>query len=345
MRPFLLGSRPVGPGQPCLLVAELSANHNGDFERACRIVQAAAEAGADAIKVQTYTAETITLDGEDAAFAIQGTLWDGLRLADLYRKAALPWAWHEPLRDLARTLGLEWFSTPFDESAVDFLEKLEPPCYKTASLEIVDIPLLRHIAATGRPVIVSTGGATREEIMRARAVFAQTPGVLLHCVAAYPAAFEEMRLRTLADMPGAFGWPAGLSDHSPGYVAPVAAVSLGACVVEKHFTLRRADGGPDAAFSLEPEEFAALVRAVRQTEAALGHSGYGPTPSEQKSLAFRPSIWVTRDMEPGERFTLDNIGTYRPNQGLPPVEMDVVLGRRAARRLLRNKPLRREDVA
>lgn len=340
---FSIAGRPIGAGHPVYLVAELSANHAQDLACARDLVRAAAAAGADAVKLQTYTADTITLDCQGDPFRIRsGTPWDGALLHDLYRSAEMPWEWHEELFTLARSLGLTGFSSPFDPTAVDLLERLAVPAYKVAAFELVDLPLLRYIARTGKPMILSTGMATFEEIAEActaiRAV-GPVPLALLRTSSAYPADPGEMDLRTIPDLAERFGVVAGLSDHTLGMAVPVAAVTLGAHIIEKHLTLSRAQGGPDSAFSLEPDEFAAMVEAVRTAEAAGGTIRYGPTAGERASLPFRRSLFVVRDVQAGERLTAGNVRSIRPAAGLHPRHLDQVLGRRATRDIPRGTPL------
>jgi len=344
-----IGSRKVGPGQPAYLIAELSANHGQDFDQAVRVVRAMAASGADAVKVQTYTADTLTIPCDNEYFRIGGgTLWDGRTLHDLYQEAFMPWEWQPKLQSVANELGLDFFSTPFDASAVDFLEAMNVPCHKVASFELVDLPLLKKIAATRKPVIASTGMATEEEIAEAVKTLRDggcTQLALLKCTSAYPALPEEMHLRTLSDLAARFSVPVGLSDHTMGHTVPVAAVALGACIVEKHFTLSRATPGPDSAFSLEPEEFAAMVTAIRTTEKALGRVNYQVSANEAKSRQFRRSLFVVKDIQKGEPFTEQNVRAIRPGQGLHTRHLDEVLGQRAVRDLKRGTPLSRDMFA
>ncbi|GIW07600.1 MAG: pseudaminic acid synthase [Dehalococcoidia bacterium] len=343
MNPVQIGRRLVGPGHPVYVVAELSANHQGSLERAAAIVRAAARAGADAIKLQTYTPDTLTIACDRPEFRIGGTLWDGRTLYDLYHEAFTPWEWHAELQAIALAEGLDFFSSPFDSSAVDLLEALDVPAYKIASFELVDLPLIRRAARVGKPLVMSTGMATLEEIDDAVAA-ARGGGaagiVLLHCNSGYPAAPSEMHLRTIPFLADRYGVPVGLSDHTRTPTAALAAVALGACVIEKHLTLSRADGGPDAAFSLEPDELAALVEAVRETEAALGSVRVGPTERERASRALRRSLFVVEDVAPGEVLTDRQVRSIRPGHGLPPKHLDEVLGRRAATAIPRGTPLR-----
>jgi N-acetylneuraminate synthase len=337
-----IAGRRIGPAHEPFVICELSGNHNGSLDRALSMIDAAAATGCDAIKIQTYTADTITMDVDRPEFRIHGGLWDGRSLYELYQEAQTPYEWHVALFARARELGVILFSSPFDESAVDLLAELGAPAYKIASFEAVDLPLIRYAAARGRPLIISTGMANLQEIAAAKAAAleAGAPGVvLLHCVSSYPAALEDANVRTVADMAGRFGCPVGLSDHTPGTAASVAAVALGACVIEKHFTLARADGGPDAAFSLEPDEFRALVRDSKAAWRALGQAHYDLLGSERGNLAFRRSLYVACDVKAGELLSRANIRSIRPGLGLPPAELEQVLGRPAARDLARGEPL------
>ena len=343
MKPIRIGQRRVGPGEPVYIVAELSANHHHDLDRAIALVRAAKEAGADAVKLQTYTADTMTIPCDNEYFEIgAGTLWAGRKLHDLYAEAYTPWEWHPKLQDVAHALGLDLFSTPFDKTAVAFLVELGIDVFKIASFENADLPLLRCVAETGKPVILSTGMATLEELDESVAVL-RTAGcgeiVLLKCTSAYPAPAEEMNLRTIPEMSGHFDLPVGLSDHSMGHDVAVAAVALGACVVEKHFTLDRRDPGPDSAFSMEPAEFKAMVEAIRTTEKALGSACYGTTAAEKASRAFRRSLFVIKDVAAGEAFTEDNVRAIRPGHGLHTRHLEQILRRTAARKIPRGTPL------
>ncbi len=338
-----LGQRRVGPGHPAYLVAELSANHAGKREVALQLVWAAHEAGADAVKLQTYTADTLTIRCNRPEFRIAGgTLWDGRMLYDLYQEAATPWEWHADIFAEARRLGMGCFSTPFDPSAVDFLETLNPAAHKIASFELVDHALLRKVAATRRSVILSTGMATLEEITEAVTTLREAGCrelALLKCTSSYPAPAEEANLRTIGHLASTFQCPVGLSDHTLGIACPVAAVALGACLIEKHFVLSRETPGPDSAFSLEPAEFAEMVRAVRAAEAAIGTVHYGLSPAEEKSRVFRRSLFAVADIAAGEPFTEQNVRSIRPGHGLPPKELPRLLGKRAARAIRRGEPL------
>lgn len=337
-----IAGRKIGPGHEPFVICELSGNHNGSLDRALSMIDAAAATGCDAIKIQTYTADTITMDVDRPEFRIQGGLWDGRTLYDLYQEAQTPFEWHAALFERARQLGVILFSSPFDETAVDLLAQLGAPAFKIASFEAVDLPLIRYAARTGRPLIISTGMANLAEIKAAKAAALDAGAsgvVLLHCVSSYPAEFEDANVRTVADMAERFGCPVGLSDHTPGSAAAVAAVALGASVVEKHFTLARADGGPDAAFSLEPAEFAALVRDCKDAWRALGRAHYDLLGAERGNVAFRRSLYVAADVPAGTALSRENVRSIRPGHGLPPVELEKVLGRPAARDLKRGEPL------
>lgn len=347
-RSIRIGRREVGNSSPAYIVAEMSANHNQSFEQAVRIVEAAKEAGADAVKLQTYTPDTLTIDCDNEYFRIKGSVWDGRNLYDLYGEAYTPWEWQPKLKEVADSLGLDLFSSPFDNTAVDFLEKMGVPAYKVASFELVDTALLRKVASSGKPVIMSTGMATYTEIEEAVQTLRQagcSELALLKCNSGYPAPPEEMNLRTIPHMAEAFGLPVGLSDHTLGIAVPVAAVALGACIVEKHFTLDRADGGADSAFSLEPHEFKAMVDAVRVAEKALGGVRYEATEHEAAGRAFRRSLFVVQDMKAGEVFSEKNVRSIRPGQGLAPKHLPEVLGRKAARGIERGTPLAWDMVA
>ena len=337
-----IAGRRIGPEHPPFVICELSGNHNGSLERALSMIDAAAATGADAIKIQTYTPDTITIDCDRPEFRIHGGLWDGRTLYDLYGEAQTPYAWHAPLFARARERGIILFSSPFDDTAIDLLAGLDAPAYKIASFEAVDLPLIAYAARQGKPLVISTGMANLAEIGEAvETARAHGTGevVLLHCVSAYPSAFEDANVRTVADLAQRFGVVAGLSDHTPGSAASVAAVSVGACVIEKHFTLARADGGPDAAFSLEPAEFTALVRDCKDAWRSLGKPSYDLLGSERANLSFRRSLYVVADVKAGEPLTRANVRSIRPGNGLAPKQLDAVLGRRASRDLQRGEPL------
>ncbi len=330
------------PGQKPFLIAELSGNHNGDIDRARRMIDAAKAAGADAVKLQTYTADTITLDVDRPEFRLEGGLWAGRTLYELYQEAHTPWDWHPALFAHAAAIGIPIFSSPFDPTAIDLLESLGAPAYKIASFELVDLPLIEKAARTGKPLIMSTGMASLGEVAEAVAA-ARVAGndniCLLHCVSGYPTPVEDCDLRTIPHLAQAFDVAAGLSDHTMGVAVPVAAVALGAVVIEKHFTLARADGGPDAAFSLEPAEFRAMADACAAAHAALGSISYALKPSEAGGRSFRRSLYVTADVAAGEMLTGANVRSIRPGLGLPPKHLPDVLGRRATRNLTRGEPL------
>lgn len=350
MKAYLeINGRRIGPGQPVYMVAELSANHNQDFDQAVQLIHAAKEAGADAIKLQTYTPDTLTIDCNNEYFRIEkGTIWEGQSLYDLYGEAYTPWEWQPKLKRIANDIGLDLFSTPFDATAVDFLEEMDVPVHKIASFELVDLPLIRQVAQTGKPIIMSTGMATLGEIDEAVRTARQVGAAqiaLLKCNSAYPAPPEEMNLRTIPHLAEAFRVPAGLSDHTLSIAVPVAAVTLGACIVEKHFTLSRAVPGPDSAFSLEPHEFKATVEAVRVAEKALGEVRYEVTEHEVASRAFRRSLFVVKDVKAGEVFTEENVRPIRPGYGLHTRYLGEVLGRRAARDIERGTPMSWDLIA
>jgi pseudaminic acid synthase len=332
--------RKVGAGFEPFVICELSGNHNGSLDRALALIDAAAATGCDAIKVQTYTADTITLKTDRPEFLLSGGLWDGRTLHDLYGEAYTPYEWHAALFARARELGVILFSTPFDDTAVDLLEGLDAPAYKIASFEIVDLPLISRVAATGKPIIMSTGMASEAEIDAAVDVAKGGGGlVLLHCVSAYPAEISTANVRTVPLLAQRFGVEAGLSDHTPGTAASVAAVALGACVIEKHFTLARADGGPDAAFSLEPAEFTALVRDCKDAWSALGVAGFERGGTERANAQFRRSLYVVAEVAAGDLITKANVRSIRPGLGLAPKHLPDVLGKRAVRDLSYGEPL------
>lgn len=344
-----IGKYRIGPDHPPFIVAEMSANHNHSLDRALQIVDAAYAAGAHAVKLQTYTADTITIDKREGAFLISDpkSLWYGKTLYELYQEAYTPWEWHEPIFQRCQQHGIVYFSTPFDNTAVDFLESLNVPCYKIASLEITDLRLIHKTASTGKPLIMSTGGATLEEIDDAVNT-ARKAGcrnlILMKCTSAYPAPPESSNLLTLPNLANTFKTSVGLSDHTPGIGAAIASIALGACVIEKHFTLSRADEGVDAAFSVEPDELEALVEEGKRAWQALGKIFYGPTEAELSSLKFRRSLYFVRDLKSGDIITEDDIRSIRPGEGLPPKEYDHVLGLKVCCDVKRGDPVRWENL-
>lgn len=321
------------------IIAELSANHNGKLETALKIIEEAKKAGADAIKLQTYTADTITLDCDSEEFQIHGGLWDGKTLYQLYQEAHMPWEWHAPLFEHARKLGITIFSSPFDNTAVDLLESLNAPAYKIASFEAVDLPLIKYVASTGKPMIISTGMADAEEIQEA--IDAAREGgckelAILHCVSGYPAPSEDYNLRTIPDMMQRFGLVTGLSDHTLDNTTAIASVVLGASIIEKHFTLDRSGGGPDDSFSLEPAELTALCRDSKTAWAALGKVDYGRKSSEKGNAKFRRSLYFVKDLKAGDVITTDAIRSVRPGFGLAPKHLQKILGKKATRDIKAN---------
>lgn len=345
---FRIDGRAIGPGEPPYVIAEMSANHNGSLATAFDIIDAARAAGADAVKIQTYRADTITLDSDAPDFMIKGGLWDGQRLFDLYEKAHLPWDWHRPLFDHARRRGITIFSSPFDPTAVDLLEDLGAPAYKIASFEAVDLPLIRYVAGTGKPMIISTGMADADEI--AEAIAAARDGgcrdlAILHCVSGYPAPASDYNLRTIPDMIGRFGVVTGLSDHTLDNTTAIAAVALGAAIIEKHFTLDRNGGGPDDSFSLEPRDLEQLCTAARTCWQALGAVDYGRKSSEIGNVQFRRSLYFVQALKAGDLVPADAVRSVRPGFGAPPKAIDQVIGRRLLTDVAANTPVRLEDLA
>lgn len=340
--------RIIGDDQPVFIVAELSANHLQDFDLAVRTIKAVKEAGADAVKLQTYTPDTMTIDSDNEYFQIkQGTLWDGKTLYQLYQEAYTPWEWQPKLKTIAEDMGLICFSSPFDKTAVDFLEEMKVPAYKVASFEITDIPLIEYIASKRKPVIISTGIATRcdiEEAVNACKRMGNNQIALLKCTSAYPTPLEDVNLRTIPNLAETFKTVAGLSDHTLGISVPVASVALGAKIIEKHFILDRKLGGPDAAFSLEPDEFKSVVHAVREVEKALGTISYELTDKMKKSREFSRSLFVVKDMKAGDVFTKENLRVIRPGFGLPPKYYQVLLGKKVRRAVKKGTPVRWDIV-
>ena len=345
MNDFPIENRLIGPNNPPFIIAEMSGNHNQSLERALEIVEAAASSGAHALKIQTYTPDTMTLDLQEGDFMVsdQGSLWRGASLYSLYEEAHTPWEWHSPILARARELGMIAFSTPFDETAVDFLETLDVPCYKIASFENTDVTLIRKVAETGKPIIMSTGMATIAELdesVRAAREAGCRNLVLLKCTSTYPATPENCNLLTIPHMRELFGAQVGLSDHTLGIGAAVASISFGTTVIEKHFTLNRSDGGIDSTFSMEPQEMAALVRESERAWQALGKVQYGVSSAqEEKSRIFRRSLYITRDLQAGDILDATSVRAIRPGMGLPPKFMQTVLGRQVRVAVRRGTPL------
>ena len=345
---FSIAGRPIGPGRAPYVIAELSANHNGNLDNALKLIEVAAQCGADAVKLQTYTADTITLDHDGPGFVLTDGPWKGRKLHDLYDEAHTPWEWHPALFAKARDCGIACFSSPFDSTAVDLLESLDAPAYKIASFELIDHGLIERVARTGKPVLMSRGMANAQEIEEAVAV-ARGAGckdlLLFHCVSGYPAPAEDINLASIPDLARRFDVAVGLSDHTIGNAVATASVALGAVAIEKHFILSRSDGGPDAAFSMEPAELTDLVAATRTAAAALGEPSYSLKGSESAQATLRRSLYVVADVKAGEPLTDRNIRSIRPGYGLAPKHLRAVLGRAAARDLPRGTPLAWEDLA
>jgi len=345
---FEIAGRKIGPSHPPFVICEMSANHNGNLDNALRIIDAAKATGADAVKLQTYRPDTITLKSDRPEFQITDGLWKGHSLYDLYEWAHTPWEWHEELFAHARDIGITIFSSPFDNSAVDLLDGLGAPAFKIASFEAVDIPLIRYVASKGKPMIISTGMADEAEIGEALAA-ARSGGcneiVLLHCVSGYPAPAEDYNLAVLGDMANRFEVPVGLSDHTLDNTTAIASVALGACVIEKHFTLDRAGGGPDDSFSLEPDEFKDLCQGARTAWKALGQVDYGRKSSERSNVVFRRSLYFVKDLAAGDKVTPDAVRSVRPGYGAAPKELDNILGKKVLKDVVANTPVDLKDIA
>jgi pseudaminic acid synthase len=347
MKEILLGNRKVGGENPAYIIAEMSANHAGNINYAKEIIHAAKESGADCIKIQTYTPDTMTIDCSNSYFQITDGTWKGENLYGLYQKAYTPWEWQAELKEEAEKIGIAFFSTPFDKSSVDFLEDMGMDFYKVASFEMVDIPFLEYIASKGKPMIVSTGMGTIEEIEDVKkAVYGQGNEqlILLKCSSAYPANPAEMNLRTIMDMRERFDVPVGLSDHSLGSMSAVTAVAMGASVIEKHFCISREIENPDASFSMTPEEFSSMVKDIRMTETALGKVSYGAAKQEESSIVFRRSLFAVQDIKAGEEFNEENIRSIRPGYGLKPKHYKEIIGKRATQDIKRGEPLNFEMI-
>ncbi len=342
-----IAGRWIGQSHPPYVVAELSANHDGSIDRAKLLIEEAAAAGADAVKLQTYKPETLTIDSRDPDFVIEGGLWDGRTLFELYEEAHMPWEWHKPLFRHAAELGITIFSSPFDSTAVDLLEDLNAPAYKIASFEAVDIPLIRYVASTGKPMIISTGMADVDEIGEAVET-ARSSGcvdlAILHCVSGYPALPKEYNLLTIPDVMERFGVVTGLSDHTLSNTTAIVSIALGASIIEKHLTLDRNSGGPDDSFSLEPSDMSLLCRDIRTSWEALGKVDYGLKSSEKGNVKFRRSLYFVKNIKSGEVITPDMVRSVRPGRGLAPKYLDQILGLKAARSIRKNSPVSRDDV-
>jgi pseudaminic acid synthase len=347
MKEIIINGRAIGDGHPTYLIAEMSANHSGSLERAKEIIRRAKEAGADCVKIQTYTPDTLTIDCNNQYFQVNNGTWEGENLYGLYGKAFTPWEWQAELFQEARRVGIDFFSTPFDKTSVDFLESIGITFYKIASFEMIDLPLLRYVASKGKPIILSTGMGTLEEIKEAVTAINDTGNdqvALLKCCSSYPAVSDQMNLRTIPDMKERFQMPIGLSDHSMGYVGAVAAVAIGANIIEKHFCISRSINNPDSSFSMEPDEYARMVENIRATETALGSVSYGASSGEESSKVFRRSIFVVQDIREGETFTNDNLRIIRPGYGEKPKYLPDILGMSAGISLSRGTPFSFEQV-
>jgi len=344
---IIIDGRRIGFDTPPYVIAEMSANHNGQLDNAIKIIEAAKMAGADAVKLQTYTADTITLDCDSEEFKIHGGLWGGKTLYQLYQEAHMPWEWHKPLFEQARRLGITIFSSPFDKTAVDLLEDLNTPAYKIASFEAVDLPLIKYIASTGKPMIISTGMADADEIQEAIDAAREGGGkelALLHCVSGYPAPAADYNLRTLQDMQRRFGLVTGLSDHTLDNTTAIAGVALGAAIIEKHVTLDRSGGGPDDSFSLEPEGLKDLCQGARTAWQALGRVDYGRKSSEQGNVKFRRSLYFVKDLQAGDTITTDTVRSVRPGYGLAPKYLEKILGARVTENITTGSPVTTKRV-
>lgn len=344
---IIIEGREIGKGHPAYIIAEMSANHAGSIERAKEIIRAAKDAGADCVKIQTYTPDTMTIDCDNPYFNIEKGTWEGENLYSLYGKAFTPWEWHKELFDEAKKIGIDMFSTPFDYTAVDFLEECGATFYKIASFEMIDLPLLRYVASKGKPMIVSTGMGTLEEISEAvETIYGEGNEqlALLKCQSAYPAKPEEMRLATIVDLKNKFEIPIGLSDHSMGSLGATTAVALGADIIEKHFCISRDIENPDASFSMNKEEFAAMVKEIRNVEAAIGTPSYGTTKEEEPNKAFRRSLFIVEDCKKGDVITRENMRCIRPGYGMKPKHYEDVLGRRLLHDMKRGTPLQFSDM-
>lgn len=346
---FKIGNKQIGPGYSVFIVAEISGNHNQSFERAKKIVEAACKAGADAVKLQTYTPDTLTIDSSKKWFQVKvNPAWKGKTLYQLYKESFTPWEWQPKLKKIAKSYGVPLLSTAYDKTSVDFLEKMKVPAYKVASFEIGDIELLKKIANTKKPVIISRGMASLEELRLAVSTLRENGALLiaiLHCVSSYPAKPEEMNLVTIQDIKKKFpDVLVGLSDHTLSTSVAAASVALGVSIIEKHFTLKRADGGPDAAFSIEPEEFRGLIRSVREVEKAIGKVQYGAGKRESKNIVFRRSLFVVKDIKKGDKFNRDNVRSIRPGYGLAPKFLSKILGKKAKKDIKRGTPLKKNSI-
>ncbi len=339
-----INGRKIGDGATPYIIAEMSGNHNMDIKRAFKIIAQAKSSGADAVKLQTYKPETITLDHDSEEFIIKSGLWAGRKFFDLYAEAMTPWAWHKDLFEYAKDIDITIFSSPFDFTAVDLLEQLGAPAYKIASFEIIDIPLIKYVAQTGKPIIISTGLANEEEISEALDAAGEGSRALLHCVSGYPSPYKDMNLATMIDMKDRYSVVTGLSDHSMGIAVPVAATVMGASIIEKHMTLSRADGGIDSDFSLEALEFKQMVDGCRHAFDAIGYVNYDLKESEANSREYRRSIYICEDMKKGDKFTRQNVRSIRPGYGLHPRYLDKILGRKSTIGLKKGSPLSWEMI-